>query len=259
MSPSLPASASFGQCFHHVVPRPRPFLPKAAVRGQACRVDRSPKGERAVLNGACEEVATTSKLGVVVWSACLSGLLAWAPVGHAEVLMPQGENASVAARDGGRLPLASLFGGDLFGKDPIEPFTLFGTNYKKLYIENLDEAGKVISRERGITVTTCVGIEPESDETPAFKSLPLSEQARIVPNRKCTAIISKEIEPACSRSCDEACSSAVSRYSKKVEDQLGFQISDKDKERVTKSCYRRCSQDCANSGRSFNFLVPFRR
>lgn len=50
---------------------------------------------------------------------------------------------------------------------------------KKLFIEQLDEFDKVVSRKRGVTVTTCVAIEPKSDETPEFKSLPLSQQVHV--------------------------------------------------------------------------------
>lgn len=38
---------------------------------------------------------------------------------------------------------ASLFDFSEIGRDPIEPFTLYGDVMKKFFIENLDDTGKV--------------------------------------------------------------------------------------------------------------------
>jgi hypothetical protein len=47
-------------------------------------------------------------------------------------------------------------------KDPIEPFSLFGTVYKKYVIEVFDESGRqIIGRKKGFTAEACVDVVSE--------------------------------------------------------------------------------------------------
>ena len=53
---------------------------------------------------------------------------------------------------------AGLFGGG-DDKDPIEPFSIFGTVYKQYVIEILDESGRaIIGRQKGFTAEACIDL-----------------------------------------------------------------------------------------------------
>ena len=53
---------------------------------------------------------------------------------------------------------AGLFGGG-DDKDPIEPFSIFGTVYKQYVIEILDESGRaIICRQKGFTAEACIDL-----------------------------------------------------------------------------------------------------
>jgi hypothetical protein len=72
--------------------------------------------------------------------------------------------------------VAALFGGDpVPERDPVEPFTLYGTSSKKYVIEQLD-GSKVVARKRGFTVSACISAIPQSQETPEFQGLPTGEK-----------------------------------------------------------------------------------
>jgi hypothetical protein len=65
-------------------------------------------------------------------------------------------------------PLAELAG--FFSSAPDDPFTLYGTNFKKYEIEQM-QGEKVVSRSRGFTVDTCVSGKAANEETPMFNGL----------------------------------------------------------------------------------------
>jgi hypothetical protein len=59
----------------------------------------------------------------------------------------------------------------------VDPFTLYGTNFKKYEIESM-QGEKVVSRSRGFTVDSCVSAVPATAETPEFVGLPTGEKVR---------------------------------------------------------------------------------
>eukprot|EP00877_Chromochloris_zofingiensis_P001123 jgi/Chrzof1/11010/Cz05g20090.t1 len=154
--------------------------------------------------------------------------------------------------------LSALFG---FGKDaddPIEPFTLYGTTFKKFSIEQLD-GDKVLSRHRGFTVDTCVGAIEAAQETPEFQSLSTGEKVRAAGNLLCKESIGPDLKPACVASCSSACDAALKNYADMNEAETGYQIQPADKTRVLKNCRRSCVYECTKSGKARDFVVPYNR
>jgi hypothetical protein len=56
--------------------------------------------------------------------------------------------------------------------EPVQPFTAYGTLFKKLVIEDLDEGGHILRRRRGVTTVACVSTVAQAEETPQFQGLP---------------------------------------------------------------------------------------
>eukprot|EP00803_Ostreobium_quekettii_P000585 evm.model.scf_882.3 EVM.evm.TU.scf_882.3 scf_882:7681-9827(-) len=156
--------------------------------------------------------------------------------------------------------LEVAFGGDGLGGegDTIEPFTLYGTTFKKFLIEKL-EGSRVVKRQRGFTVETCIGVVPESQETPQFRSLSSGEKVLESVNRDCSASENQELMPACAESCQKGCELAVAEYARSSIRERSLVIGSGDQRRVVRSCERQCKYECSKPGKAFDFQVPYRR
>ncbi|KXZ52827.1 hypothetical protein GPECTOR_8g210 [Gonium pectorale] len=167
--------------------------------------------------------------------------------------MPTPEQTSVTAN-----PLAELglFGGE--ERDPITPFTLYGTNFKKYLIEQL-QGEKIVSRKKGFTVDACVGAVEVTQETPQFQGLPTGDKALYAKDRVCRKAEGQDLKETCRSACEAACSEALDTYSQRVTQESGFALLPSDKARMTKSCGRNCQYECAKPGKAFDFVIPYRK
>lgn len=161
------------------------------------------------------------------------------------------------------VPLATSFpwgGTETYQRDPVEPFTLYGTTVKKYLIEKLGGASgeKVLSRKKGFTVDTCVGALAASAEDPTVTGLPTGEKVGLTTGRVCKRAEEVELKPACVTSCQAACSSAMEQYMKKEKLRSGFDIEARDKDRLVRRCSRDCGYECLKGGRAYDFAIPFR-
>jgi hypothetical protein len=68
--------------------------------------------------------------------------------------------------------------------DPVEPFTLYGTVYKKFFIEKL-EGERITGRKKGFTTTACTSAVAASKESPDFQRLTASEKALAGSKQRC--------------------------------------------------------------------------
>jgi hypothetical protein len=141
--------------------------------------------------------------------------------------------------------LAGLFGGE--ERDPIEAFTLYGTTFKKFLIEVLD-GEKIVSRQRGFTVDTCVASARATEETPSFQFLPIGEKVRATGNAVCTHAEGPELKPTCVKSCEQACQAGLTNWETANQARTGFVLLDKDRTRLVRSCTRECATDCTRPG-----------
>jgi len=161
-------------------------------------------------------------------------------------------------------PVAEVSDGFLgFGgtSDGSNPFTVYGSVFKKYLIEVLD-GEKIVSRKRGFTVDACVtalSVEDEDALGPQFQGLPTGEKVRIAGSLICNRSEGSELKVTCASSCEMSCSSAVSRYVQESSERTGIAVEDKVRERVLKSCVRDCKSECSKPGKAFDFTVPSRR
>ncbi|GIL71015.1 hypothetical protein Vretimale_4093 [Volvox reticuliferus] len=164
-----------------------------------------------------------------------------------------------------RNPLADLSAG-LFGtgndvaeeRDPITPFTLYGTSFKKYLIEQL-QGEKIISRSKGFTVNACVGAVEVTQETPQFQGLPTGDKALYAKNRVCRKSEGQDLKETCRSACESACTASLEIYGQQVTQESGFTLLASDKARMARSCTRNCSYECGKPGKAFDFVIPYRR
>ena len=165
-----------------------------------------------------------------------------------------------------------LGGGD--DKDPIEPFSIFGTVYKQYVIEILDESGRaIIGRQKGFTAEACIdlltaeqqrysvpnegGFVQRSPDGPGEKVT----RSRFCEKRTVKGSITKteQMMPACVPACRSACFQATQAYDGGQLKSKGFGFTDKELAKVKGTCSARCEKECTKPGKSYVFQIPFRR
>jgi len=130
---------------------------------------------------------------------------------------------------------------------------------KKLVIEVLDDEGHIIKRKRGVTATACVSSVAASQETPQFQGLPTGMKVTAFGDEVCRRGEADDMPQAVAPACRAACTISVTDYSKKQFDFSGYKLPEKDEQRMMKSCVRECNMSGTRPGKSFQFVVPYRR
>mmetsp|Transcript_27468 Transcript_27468/g.52300 ORF Transcript_27468/g.52300 Transcript_27468/m.52300 type:complete len:265 (-) Transcript_27468:211-1005(-) len=181
--------------------------------------------------------------------------------GHRIALLTATSFATVTAWGASAaLVLALGFSGsNSIDAEPVEPFTVYGTLFKKLVIEVLDDEGHIIKRKRGVTATACVSSVAASQETPQFQGLPTGMKVTAFGDEVCRRGEADDMPQAVAPACRAACTISVTDYSKKQFDFSGYKLPEKDEQRMMKSCVRECNMSGTRPGKSFQFVVPYRR
>eukprot|EP00898_Chlorokybus_atmophyticus_P000188 jgi/Chlat1/116/Chrsp1S00221 len=164
----------------------------------------------------------------------------------------------------------NLFGSPL-DKDPVEPFTIYGTIFKKYLIEKI-ENGRVVARKKGVTAkcwqvdslgnavctVTATAIEP-TFETPEFRGLPIGMKMNVPGyDPRCAKGEAPTKEEACIQPCETACAAAIDDHIKREKSLSGYVVDAKDRANVLKRCSRQCINECLQPGNSSSFVAPFR-
>lgn len=144
-----------------------------------------------------------------------------------------------------------------FEKDPIQPFTLYGSIFKKYVIEQLVD-GKVISRKKGLTTNACVNALEASKETPELQRLPIDVKVNIIGNPSCEKGEGQTKEDSCLLPCRKACDIAISRHLEAVKKETGYILDVTDRSKVVDTCSTRCYNECLKSGKRISFVYPYR-
>ena len=174
-------------------------------------------------------------------------------------------------------------------KDPVEPFTIFGTVYKKYVIDVLDETGrKIVGRQKGFTAEACVDVisasqqrfripgeggalapgGPTSAAVAQAQATGTADGSATVPvarQRVCEERVVKgnlekteEMLPACVPACRSACGQAITAYDAEQRRAAGFGFTEKDEAKVKGTCAARCVKECQKSGKAYDFIIPWR-
>lgn len=76
-------------------------------------------------------------------------------------------------------------------------------------------------------------------------------QVRISENTICKRSEGAELNLTCYGSCQLACEAGLDRWAVANTARTGFQLLDKDRERLLRSCARECTQDCTRPGEHY--------
>eukprot|EP01018_Ginkgo_biloba_P022450 Gb_27179 [translate_table: standard] len=144
-----------------------------------------------------------------------------------------------------------------FEKDPIEPFTVYGSIFKKYFLEQLVD-GKVVARKKGFTANACVNVLEASRETPELQGLPIDLKVNIIGEPSCLKGEGQTREDSCVLPCRKACATAISRHSAVVKKETGYILDESDRSKVVDSCSTRCVNECFKPGKSISFVYPYR-
>eukprot|EP00271_Cylindrocystis_brebissonii_P007815 TRINITY_DN2159_c0_g1_i4.p1 TRINITY_DN2159_c0_g1~~TRINITY_DN2159_c0_g1_i4.p1 ORF type:complete len:446 (+),score=36.47 TRINITY_DN2159_c0_g1_i4:941-2278(+) len=177
-------------------------------------------------------------LAAVLYTGLLVGLLSW-----------QAEPGLARA--------FSLFGQPSVEKDPIEPFTIYASVFKKYLIENIVD-GRIVSRKKGFTASVCVNILEESRETPQLQGVPAGLKVNLIGEPACAKGEGQTREESCTPPCERACEAAISRHAIKMKEASGYAIEAGDRTKVLKGCSTQCKYECTKPGNNISFVLPFR-
>ncbi|XP_057847905.2 uncharacterized protein LOC131057764 isoform X2 [Cryptomeria japonica] len=151
-------------------------------------------------------------------------------------------------------------------KDPVQPFTIYGSISKKYCIEQLVD-GKVIGRKKGLTANVC-------RETLELQRLPIDvkvfltcfghwifhlfRKVNIIGDPSCEKGEGQTKEDSCIVPCKKACNVAISRHLAGVKKETGYILDETDMSKVVDSCSTRCFNECLKSGKSISFVYIYR-
>jgi len=68
-----------------------------------------------------------------------------------------------------------------------------------------------------------------------------------------------DLKPTCAASCGSACEVAFDGYAARYLADTGIAVSPKERTRMLKGCARSCAFECFKGGKSYDFVVPWRR
>ena len=150
---------------------------------------------------------------------------------------------------------AGLFGGGE-EKDPIEPFSIFGTVYKQYVIDILDDSGRaIVGRTKGFTAEACVDLltaEQQRYSVPNeggfVERSPDGPGEKVARSRFCEKRVVKgsitkteQMMPACVPACRSACFQATQAYDGQQLKSKGFGFTEKELGKVKGTCSARQS------------------
>jgi len=149
-------------------------------------------------------------------------------------------------------------------RDPVRSFTVYGDVSKEYKVNKYDDAGHIIGRTRGVSVTSCAQLVPYSGDSRGDKGItrPPNEDFRSCeviaqPLEKVETVA--DIAPSCERACGRSCREATKQYDEDQKKRFGFGFDKEEEGKVLQACGRQCNANCIKSGTGqYNFLIPFR-
>lgn len=74
----------------------------------------------------------------------------------------------------------------------------------------------------------------------------------------CSKTTGTDLKETCAASCRQACTAALKDYTDKDSKFTGYSIDPKAKDKLSRSCIKQCSYECAKPGDKYGFAIPFR-
>ncbi len=87
---------------------------------------------------------------------------------------------------------------------------------------------------------------------------PVVVQTDSADNQLCSRRTGQDLQLTCNASCGQACTAALNEYADRDSRLTGYSIDAKTKDKLSKSCTKQCTYECAKPGDKYGFAIPYR-
>ena len=166
------------------------------------------------------------------------------------------------------------FSSDFVERDPVRAFSVYGDVSKEYKVNKYDEAGRIVGRTRGVSVTACTQLVPREEDTTSSGSLrgrPTKTDDDDDDDdddfRACDVTAqplekvetAADIAPSCDAACRRSCREATKKYDRDQKKRFGFGFDAEEEGKVVRACGKQCAANCMKGGTGrYDFLIPFR-
>ena len=155
-------------------------------------------------------------------------------------------------------------------RDPVRAFSVYGDVSKEYKVNKYDDAGRIVGRTRGVSVTACTQLVPREEDTTSSGSLrgrPTKTDDDDDDFRACDVTAqplekvetAADIAPSCDAACRRSCREATKKYDRDQKKRFGFGFDAEEEGKVVRACGKQCAANCMKGGTGrYDFLIPFR-
>ncbi len=170
----------------------------------------------------------------------------------ATLVVASSEGGGGGSRD---MSITSRAFSSLDERDPVRAFSVYGDVSKEYKVNKYDDAGRIVGRTRGVSVTACTQLVPqkEEDTDDDFRACDVTAQ----PLEKVET--AADIAPSCDAACRRSCREATKKYDRDQKKRFGFGFDAEEEGKVVRACGKQCAANCMKGGTGrYDFLIPFR-
>ena len=182
------------------------------------------------------------------------------------------EGGGMWSRDMMRSMTSRAFSSDFVERDPVRAFSVYGDVSKEYKVNKYDEAGRIVGRTRGVSVTACTQLVPREEDTTSSGSLrgrptKTDDDDDDDDFRACDVTAqplekvetAADIAPSCDAACRRSCREATKKYDRDQKKRFGFGFDAEEEGKVVRACGKQCAANCMKGGTGrYDFLIPFR-
>ena len=157
-------------------------------------------------------------------------------------------------------------------RDPVRAFSVYGDVSKEYKVNKYDDAGRIVGRTRGVSVTACTQLVPREEDTTSSGSLrgrptKTDDDDDDDDFRACDVTAqplekvetAADIAPSCDAACRRSCREATKKYDRDQKKRFGFGFDAEEEGKVVRACGKQCAANCMKGGTGrYDFLIPFR-
>ncbi len=154
-------------------------------------------------------------------------------------------------------------------RDPVRAFSVYGDVSKEYKVNKYDDAGRIVGRTRGVSVTACTQLVPREEDTTSgsLRGRPTKTVDDDDDFRACDVTAqplekvetAADIAPSCDAACRRSCREATKKYDRDQKKRFGFGFDAEEEGKVVRACGKQCAANCMKGGTGrYDFLIPFR-
>ena len=189
----------------------------------------------------------------------------------ATLVVASSEGGGMWSRDMMRSMTSRAFSSDFVERDPVRAFSVYGDVSKEYKVNKYDDAGRIVGRTRGVSVTACTQLVPREEDTTSSGSLrgrPTKTDDDDDDDFRACDVTAQPLEkvetaadiaPSCDAACRRSCREATKKYDRDQKKRFGFGFDAEEEGKVVRACGKQCAANCMKGGTGrYDFLIPFR-